>query len=299
MKKIMVSILIAALMLGLFSVTAFADQWVYDNADLFTDTEEADLEEKSAAFRTETGMDFVILTASDAYSSAMARADDFYDQNGFAADGMLYLIDMYNREAWISTSGEMIYILTDSRISSVFDETNTLLSDGAYYDAAEGVLGICKDYAKSGPPWEAPMPTIHRPERSSGRARRRSSSTGSLSRSPCCSAERASRLRFSSSATATSSRAAPTITTSTAAETSTSPRAPISTSTPPSSVFRIRRTTTTGSAEAEEAAPCIRRAAALRMAAAGAASERVAKNAESSGQTGKKENPVPWSGVFL
>ncbi|HQQ88755.1 MAG TPA: TPM domain-containing protein [Oscillospiraceae bacterium] len=152
MKKIMVSILIAALMLGLFAVTAFADQWVYDNADLFTDTEEADLEEKSAAFRAETGMDFVILTASDAYSSAMERADDFYDQNGFAADGMLYLIDMYNREAWISTSGEMIYILTDSRISSVFDETNTLLSDGAYYDAAEGVLGICKDYAKSGPP---------------------------------------------------------------------------------------------------------------------------------------------------
>lgn len=152
MKKMMLSILIAALLLGLSAVTAFADQWVYDNADLFTDTEEADLEEKAAAFRTDTGMDFVILTASDAYSSAMERADDFYDQNGFAADGMLYLIDMYNREAWISTSGEMIYILTDSRISSVFNETNGYLSDGAYYDAADGVLGICKDYAKSGPP---------------------------------------------------------------------------------------------------------------------------------------------------
>ncbi len=152
MKKIIFSILIAALLLGFSAVTAFADQWVYDNADLFTDTEEAELEEKAAAFRTDTGMDFVILTAEDAYSSAMERADDFYDQNGFAADGMLYLIDMYNREAWISTSGEMVYLLTDSRIDSVFDGTNDSLSDGAYYDAAEGVLGICEDYVKSGVP---------------------------------------------------------------------------------------------------------------------------------------------------
>lgn len=152
MKKIVVSILTAGLLLAFSSVTAFAGQWVYDNAGLFTDEEEAGLEELSAAFRTDTGMDFVILTADDAYSSAMERADDFYDQNGFAADGMLYLIDMYNREAWISTAGQMIYLLTDSRIDAVFDETNGFLTDGAYYDAAEGVLRRCKEYVKAGAP---------------------------------------------------------------------------------------------------------------------------------------------------
>lgn len=152
MKKIMVSLLAAALLLIFSAVPAFADQWVYDHAELFTDEEAAELEEKAAAFRTDTGKDFVILTADDAYSSAMERADDFYDQNGFAADGVLYLIDMYNREAWISTSGEMIYLLTDSRIDAVFDETNGFLSGGAYYDAAEGVLKRCKECVKAGAP---------------------------------------------------------------------------------------------------------------------------------------------------
>ncbi len=152
MKKMIFSILIAVFLLAFSAIPAFAGQWVYDEAELFTDGERAELEEKAGSFRTDTGMDFVILTADDAYSSAMERADDFYDQNGFAADGALYLIDMYNREAWISTSGEMIYLLTDSRIDSIFDETNGLLSNGAYCDAAEGVLRRCKEYVKAGAP---------------------------------------------------------------------------------------------------------------------------------------------------
>lgn len=111
-----------------FSITALAaEQRVFDDAGLFGAGEAQELEAQIAQARETTGMDFVIVTTNDARGkTAMAYADDYYDENDFGTgsdmSGVLFLIDMDNRELYISTAGEMIRYLTDARVESLLDD---------------------------------------------------------------------------------------------------------------------------------------------------------------------------------
>jgi len=144
--------LFLALML-LLSVTAFADQHVYDNANLFSDDETAQLESMVSDFINSTGCDMYILTAGedDYYDSLQARADDFLFDKGYGTTengAVLYLIDMYYRNDHISTAGTMIDYLTDSRISDILGSTNPYLRDGDFAGAASEFITMTQsDYA--------------------------------------------------------------------------------------------------------------------------------------------------------
>ena len=118
------------------------DQRVYDEADLFSDSQEQDLEEKCHSYAQETGADLVILTVDDAQGkSSEAYADDFYDEGGFGfgeeATGAILLIDMDNRMIYISTCGEAIYYMTDARIEEVLNTMDKPMANEAYYKAAD------------------------------------------------------------------------------------------------------------------------------------------------------------------
>jgi len=101
-------------------------------------------------------MDIVIVTTNDAQGkSSRDYADDFFDNGGFGVggdyDGILFLIDMDNREAYISTSGIGIRYLTDIRIESILDMVfdNGLIA-GDYYGAAGGFLKGTRKYLELG-----------------------------------------------------------------------------------------------------------------------------------------------------
>ena len=53
--------------------------------------------------------------------------DDFYDEHDFGIgsrrSGALLLIDMDNREAYISTKGYAITLYSDARIEAMLDDT--------------------------------------------------------------------------------------------------------------------------------------------------------------------------------
>lgn len=139
-------------------VTAAAqDRRVFDSANLFSTEQESELEVAITALRASTGMDVVIATTEDAQGkSAMAYADDFYDENGFGTgsekSGVLFLIDMDNREAYISTSGDMIDILTDSRIQSIIDSAYAGLKSEDYAAAASAFIsGVTRYYSEGVP----------------------------------------------------------------------------------------------------------------------------------------------------
>lgn len=153
-----VSGLIICLFFCLSSVTAGAQdmQRVFDGAALFADQEVQTLEEQIASVRAETNLDFVIVTTEDTGGrSARDYADDFYDEGGFGqgADrsGALLLIDMDNREAYISTTGDAIDLYTDQRIERMLDDVFLYLPDGAYYDAAAAFLTSARNFAAEGP----------------------------------------------------------------------------------------------------------------------------------------------------
>ncbi|MGI6705802.1 MAG: TPM domain-containing protein [Clostridia bacterium] len=83
-------------------------------------------------------------------------ADDYCDDNGFGIgsdySGLLMLINMDEREMWITTTGSAIDIFTDNRISAMTDAITGLLSNGSYYEACKEFIRRVESYARMGVP---------------------------------------------------------------------------------------------------------------------------------------------------
>lgn len=166
-KGIMICLLICTfLVMG--SMAVWADQTgavsgqprVFDQAELFSETEIIQLEEKIAQCRKSTKMDVVIVSAyADGERSAEEYADDYYDYGGFGvgkkASGVLLLYYMDGPgqpggECYISTTGTMINMLTDERIESILDDVYGDLGNRDFAGAAEHFLEDVKAYVKEG-----------------------------------------------------------------------------------------------------------------------------------------------------
>lgn len=159
MKKRWPSAALAALMLLLFVWPALAaEQRVFDRADLFTASEQRTLESAIARFQQETGMDFVVLTSTEAHdgNSQQQISDAFYDQGGFGLDeddsGILYYIDMYERTPYLCTTGAMIDYMTDSRIDQAHENSYDYLRGGQYAGAVQQMLASVRRYVDAGIP---------------------------------------------------------------------------------------------------------------------------------------------------
>lgn len=134
-----------------------AEQRVFDQAGLFSEDETAELESEIERLRGQMNMDVVLVTADYAGGkTAEEYADDFYDEGGFGsgkdASGVLFLIDMDNRELYISTCGAMIRFLTDERIDSMLDRAIGDVASGAYGSAAEQLLADMEYWYRKGIP---------------------------------------------------------------------------------------------------------------------------------------------------
>ena len=129
-----------------------AGQKVYDQAGLLTDTQKTALQAECLRIAQAKSVDVILLTVSDAKGkTSMAVADDFYDQNAFGYDaphgtGILMLIDMDNRQAWISTSGSAITYFTDARIQLVLDSVFKYLPNQDYNGSFRAFLGDVEYY---------------------------------------------------------------------------------------------------------------------------------------------------------
>ena len=122
---------------------------VYDDAELLTDRERNALNNEITALTEETGWNIYAVTTDDAQGkSAMAYADDFFDEHSpEQEDGVVLLIDMDNREIWLSTCGIAIRYLTDARIDAILDDAYTDVSNGRYGDCLGTMLdGVAKYY---------------------------------------------------------------------------------------------------------------------------------------------------------
>lgn len=153
------SLMAAVVVLGtsnsfLVDVTATQAGNVYDDASLLTDSEIQSLNEDIAALEEESGWNVYAVTTNDAEGkSAVAYADDFFDSHSpEQEDGVALLIDMDNREITISTCGEAIRYLTDSRIDHILDDAYTDISDGRYGDCFGTMLDGVTDYYHAGIP---------------------------------------------------------------------------------------------------------------------------------------------------
>ena len=129
-----------------------------DQADLLTDAQEASLLSKLDSISNRQGMDVVVVTADTLDGkSPMAYADDFYDYNGYAEDGILLLVSMEDSDWWISTAGYGITAFTDAGIEYLGNRFVPSLSDGDYAGAFEIYADHCDEFitqAKTGDPYD-------------------------------------------------------------------------------------------------------------------------------------------------
>ena len=157
LKKIFAILIFLNLLIYSVAVLA-AKPLVFDEAGLLTDEQVLELDDEANRLSDKYAMDIVITTTNDADGkSSMEYADEYFDYGGFGQgvdfDGILFLLDMDNREAYISTSGSGIRYLTDERIERVLDRVfDSGLSNGDYFGAISGFIDATQNYLELGIP---------------------------------------------------------------------------------------------------------------------------------------------------
>ena len=124
---------------------------VVDEAGILADFEIEELTEQANQITIDNRFAVVIVTVDSLEGqSAEARADDYFDYNGYGYgpdnDGILFLLAMEEREWHISTTGYGITAFTDAGIEAIGNTVVPYLRDGAYYDGFCCFLNLCADY---------------------------------------------------------------------------------------------------------------------------------------------------------
>lgn len=159
MKRKMISLLAVLLVLTIFVLpVSAASPRLADDAELLSDTERAAIEKQLDELSAQYSLDVVIVTVSSTGSrSPMEYADDYFDYNDYAPDGVLLLVSMEEGDWWISTTGYGIQAFTDAGIAYIGKNIVPYLSDGEYAEAFSVFADLCDQFlsqAKKGDPFD-------------------------------------------------------------------------------------------------------------------------------------------------
>ena len=126
---------------------------VVDAAGLLSEEDIAEVTQNLSALAENTGWSVFAITTDDAHGmSAREYADDFVDTYAFEQDGVCFLIDMDNRELYISTTGMGIRYLTDDRIDSMLDNAIGYCADEEYRSCFNQLIRDAQRYYDYGIP---------------------------------------------------------------------------------------------------------------------------------------------------
>ena len=157
-KNVRVLAFLLLLLLPLFALAA--QERVYDNAQVFSTSEEQQITDAVDAFIAETGMDYAVVTIDQDIGSQTHHevAREYYFRLGLGAgddaSGALYYLNFNsaNRYEYLYTNGKMIDYMTDERIESALDQSNPKLQQGLYAQGALAMIAAVQSYVKQGIP---------------------------------------------------------------------------------------------------------------------------------------------------
>ena len=157
-RKLFTLMLILCMVAGLTLTAYAASSHLVDSAGLLTSTDAASLESKLFQISDRHNVDVVIVTVdSTDGKSLMDFADDYYDYNGYRADGILLLVSMENSDWWVSTTGYGITAITDAGLEYMSDRFVSYLSDGEFAEGFDAFADLCDEFitqAKNGDPYD-------------------------------------------------------------------------------------------------------------------------------------------------
>ena len=150
--KLMLPLLLVALAWS--PLTASADTThIEDGVGLFTNEEIQGLENKAQDLSDKIKGDVYVVTTNANNEKPRSFADEYLREKvGNDNNGAVLLLDMGQREVYVSTSGNMIDYITDSRLNNMLDQITPNLSDGQYYEAATAYFDQADAYVEAGVP---------------------------------------------------------------------------------------------------------------------------------------------------
>lgn len=151
------AVLIAILIAVCVPLCVFAQSKgvITDNAYLFSDEEQAELQSQLDDLSQKTGWMAVIYTNYDGYDSdeIWTHSNQYYAENyGKTTDGVMLNIDMSGRAVDFCTKGGAMNYFSDNRVDIVLDDVQSYLSDDEYYYAGEIFINYVSHYYDEGIP---------------------------------------------------------------------------------------------------------------------------------------------------
>lgn len=134
MKRIMTTMLIIVSIVMTMSsgiIMATSETHIYDTAGYMSSTEQAQLNARIDSLIAEYQIDIVVATVEKMSGTTSNYADNVYDENehgiGTERDGLLLLIvglnqGSGNRDVYLLTQSKGMYVFTDARRESMFDD---------------------------------------------------------------------------------------------------------------------------------------------------------------------------------
>lgn len=158
MKKIrFIAALLCLVLVNVIPVSATEEvslPKVVDNADLLSDAEETELTTLVNDIATVYQIDVVLVTENQRQEADIqAEADMLFDSNGYGIgdkkNGVLFVLDMGNREWAISTHGDAIMLFSDYDLNSLGQTAaQNYFANGQYRDGfvtyVAGIVRICE-----------------------------------------------------------------------------------------------------------------------------------------------------------
>lgn len=135
---------------GILSLGA-ADQYIFDNGDLLTAREEAELQEYLSEISEEYECSIIAATTNTFEKKGRQDyTDDFYfDQDlGYdgSEDGIILMVNLPEREFQYGTYGRAIDIFTDYVLEEIDDQVTPYLSSGDYAEAFETYAELAEGF---------------------------------------------------------------------------------------------------------------------------------------------------------
>ena len=153
-----ISLLLAAVCFLAAAVPARAESesapaQVTDQAEILSSYEERQLANMVEEVELTTNWDVMVVTVADAGGeSAKQVAEDWVNAHTVSDNGVICMVDMDNRELYLSAFGEAIYYLTDERREEILDSAYYEATDGDYDKAVEQMLTGVSDALQRGIP---------------------------------------------------------------------------------------------------------------------------------------------------
>lgn len=151
MKKILLLLGFLALFNPL-KVLAASDT-VDDQANLLSPEERTELSKQADAINQKIkGQVFILTTNTNTEEPREFANTQLKARVGKDNNGALLLLDMNQRQIYLSTSGNMIDYVTDKRRDRLLDDVEAAMKVGNYYQASADYLSNAKDFVDDGVP---------------------------------------------------------------------------------------------------------------------------------------------------